>query len=115
MRRGRGWRSSWRRAGHPIPAAEEGSAGIDEEAATNRRASEEHAEAHLVAPAERELDGELLATQHREGADHRADLDVAVRAAHVAVLEQRRLGLHDDLVVVLDRVQVEAHRVTVHL
>src|SRR3954454_16650687 len=113
MRRGRGWRSSWRRAGHPIPAAEEGTAGVDEEATPDRGAAEEHTEAHLVAPAERELDGELLASQHRDGADHRADLDVAVRAADVAVLEQRRLGVHDDLVVVLDRVQVEAHRVAV--
>src|SRR3954467_14562402 len=100
MRRGRGWRSSCG-AGKSIPATTERPPGVDDEPAPDGGPAEQHAETHLVSPREAQFDLELLPVDAHGGPDDRSHVDLAVRAAHLAVLDERSRRRDDDRVVVL--------------
>src|SRR4051812_26242460 len=73
-------------------AAQVRAARVDQVAAADRLAPEEHAKAHQVARGQRDVDLPALAAPGDESADHRPELTRAIRALDVALVVQRRLA-----------------------
>src|ERR671910_2916396 len=83
-----------RRGGDCTAPTGERSLGIDDEPTTESPPAQQHAEAHLVAPGERQLDARPAPGDHDRRADHRSPLDGAVARPHVPPLHE--LGRADD-------------------
>lgn len=71
------------------PLADEGAPSVDQVAAPDGFAPEQHAKAHQIARGEGEVDLPLLARPSDGGTDHGPELTAAVGAAHPALVVQR--------------------------
>src|SRR5262245_28014801 len=81
--------------------AGEAAVGIDHESAADRRPPQQHAEPHLVAPCQREIDAEPLACDRERRAYDRTSFYFPVARPDIPDVHQRRLHPHRERLVVL--------------
>ena len=86
-----------------------GTARLDQRAAFERRAPEQHAEAHLIAIGKRKLDRPGAVAEHEAGLDDVAALDPAAGVAHGALVDGLRLAFDLHRARALEGMHLEAH------
>ncbi len=80
---------------------------VDPELVADGCPSQQHAETHLVAIGEGELDGPVMSEQEDLGFDDRSQIEMPVRTADVSVLNERGFAATDSRRVALKGVDLE--------